>query len=259
MRTVPKEAAVTRHSLPSLAAVGLAAVGLAVVAVACGGGNPTSATGTGGVIVKGQVLGAGAAMGVTASANAPVAAGDTKITVTIAGTNLSTTVSANGTFEIDGVTGGTFTLVFTSNGVEIGRVEITTTASAEVKITVTVTGSTVVVTEIVVEDKGDGTGTSTAACFVAGGKVGQGIELEGRVASGSAQAFGLEVNGERSGVVDVSASSAAYKCNGGGKNALGDSECKATLTTGAKVHVRGTLMTCTATTATATASEVKLQ
>ena len=240
----------------------LTAAAIALLAVACGGGgaSPTSATGTGGVTVKGQVLGAGASAGVTAAANGPVAAGETKITVTIAGTSLSTTVSANGTFEIDGVTGGTFTLVFTSNGVEIGRVQITTTASAEVKITVTVTGTTVVVTEIVVEDKTETTGgATTAACFVAGGKVGQGIELEGRVASGNAQAFGLEVNGERSGVVDVSASSAAYRCNGGGKNALTDAECKATLVTGAKVHVRGTLMTCTATAATATASEVKLQ
>jgi len=67
------------------------------------------------------------------------------------------------------------------------------------------------------------------------------------------------VNGQRAGIVDVSASSAAYKCNGGGKNALTDAQCKATLTTGARVHVRGTLMTCTATAATATASEVKLQ
>jgi hypothetical protein len=248
---------VNRRSLSLLAAV----VVIGVFAVACGGDSPMSATGSGGVNIKGQVLGAGASAGVTATANGPVAAGDSKITVTIAGTNLSTTVSANGSFEIDGVTGGTFTLVFTSNGVEIGRVQITTTASAEVRITVTVTGSTVVVTEIEVDDKtGAGTsGTTTSTCFVAGGRVGQGIELEGRVASGNSQGFGLEVNGERAGIVDVSASSAAYRCNGGGKNALSDTECKATLVPGAKVHVRGTLMTCTATAATATASEVKLQ
>lgn len=247
-----------RRTLPSLAVVLIA-----VVVTACGGGDgPTSATGKGGVNVRGQVLGAGASTGVTAAANGPVAAGDSKITVTIAGTNLSTTVSGNGTFEIVGVEGGTFTLVFTSNGVEIGRVQVTTTASAEVKITVTVTGSTIVVTELVVDDKsGQGTsdGGTTAACFVSGGRVGQGIELEGVVASGNDKAFGLEVNGQRAGIVDVSASSAAYKCNGGGKNALTDAQCKATLTTGARVHVRGTLMTCTATAATATASEVKLQ
>lgn len=244
-----------RRTLPSLAAVLLA-----VLAAACGSGDsPSSASGTGGVNVKGQVLGAGASTGVTAASGPVAAAGGSKITVTVAGTNLTTTVSTNGTFEIDGVTGGTFTLVFTSNGVEIGRVQITTTATAEVKITVTVQGATVVVTELEVEDKTESGGTTTAACGISGGKVGQGIELEGRVASGTDKAFGLEVNGERAGVVDVSASSAAYKCNGGGKNALTDAQCRATLTTGARVHVRGTLLTCSATAATATATEVKIQ
>jgi hypothetical protein len=246
---------VNRRTLPSLAAVLLA-----VLAAACGSGDsPSSASGTGGVNVKGQVLGAGASTGVTAASGPVAAAGDAKITVTIAGTNLTTTVSTNGTFEIDGVTGGTFTLVFTRDGVEIGRVQITTTATAEVKITVTVQGATIVVTELEVEDKTESGGTATAACGISGGKVGQGIELEGRVASGNDKAFGLEVNGERAGIVDVSASSAAYKCNGGGKNALTDAQCRATLTTGARVHVRGTLMTCSATAATATAAEVKIQ
>jgi hypothetical protein len=255
VRKRPKEAAVNCRSLPSLAVVLLA-----VVAAACGGGDsPSSASGTGGVNVKGQVLGAGASTGVTAAASRPVAAGDSKITVTIAGTNLTTTVSTNGTFEIDGVTGGTFTLIFTSNGVEIGRVQITTSATAEVKITVTVQGATIVVTELEVEDKTEGGGTTTAACVVSGGRVGQGIELEGRVASGNDKAFDLEVNGERAGIVTVSASSASYKCNGGGKNALTDAQCRGTLATGARVHVRGTLMTCSATAATATATEVKLQ
>lgn len=244
-----------RRSLPSLAAVLLA-----VVAAACGGSGegPSSASGTGGVNVKGQVLGAGASTGVTAAADQPVAAGDSKVTVTVAGTNLTATVSTNGTFEIDGVTGGTFTLIFTSNGVEIGRVQVTTSATAEVRITVTVQGATIVVTELEVEDKTAGGGT-TAACFVSGGRVGQGIELEGRVATGTDQAFGLEVNGERAGIVDVSASSASYKCNGGGKNALTAAQCRASLSTGARVHVRGTLMTCSATAATVTATEVKLQ
>jgi hypothetical protein len=102
-----------------------------------------------------------------------------------------------------------------ANGVEIGRVQITTSATAEVKITVTVQGATIVVTELEIEDKTAG-GGATAACFVSGGRVGQGIELEGRVATGNDQAFGLEVNGERAGIVDVSASSASYRCNGGG-------------------------------------------
>lgn len=232
-----------------------------VVAAACGGGSPTSSSGTGSVAIQGVVLGSGSASGeLTASAGVKASGGT--ITVTVEGTGITTTVSASGTFELKGVPSGTFTLVFKKDGVEIGRVEITAAEGSEVKITVQVQATTETTTVIVIEikiDDEDGDETSTAAtCIISGGKVGSGIELEGNVVSGSYSAFKMKVNGERgSADVDVSASSASFKCNGGDK--LGDTECKATVKAGAKVHVRGTLMACTTSAAQVTASEVKVQ
>jgi hypothetical protein len=230
------------------------AVLMALVAAACGSSNPASPAEPGAVAIQGVVLGASAAADLHASSNA-WSAGGGKITVTLAGTNLTTTVSASGTFEMN-VPAGTFTLVFQSNGVEIGRVDITAGTGSEVKIVVQVQSSTITVVEIKVETKE--TENETKTCLVSGGKVGQGIELEGNVSAGTFSAFQMAVNGERSsGLVDVSASAASFKCNGS-KNAT-DAECKASVTPGAKVHVRGTLMACTLSAAQVTAAEVKVQ
>lgn len=238
-----------------------------LLAASCGGGSsPSSASGSGAVVVQGVVLGAGAASGsLSASAGEKTASGT--ITVTVEGSGLTTTVSANGTFELEDVPSGTFVLVFKKDGVEMGRVTITAAGGSEVKITVQLQGTTsttIVVVEIKVDDTGDQGGTtpspepSAAACLISGGRVGSGIELEGNVASGTAAAFKLSVDGERAGgLVDVSASAASFKCNGGGKPT--DAECKASLKAGAKVHVRGTLMTCSGTAAAVTASQVTVQ
>ena len=88
--------------------------------------------------------------------------------------------------------------------------------------------------------------------------MGQGIELEGDVSSGTYAAFKMAVNGRASTPVDVNASSASFRCIGGAKAAT-DAECKASVKAGAKVHVRGTLMTCTTSAAQVTAAEVKVQ
>jgi hypothetical protein len=45
----------------------------------------------------------------------------------------------------------------------------------------------------------------------------------------------------------------------GGAKTSSDAECKASVKSGAKVHVSGTLMTCTTSTANVTATEVKVQ
>ena len=68
----------------------------------------------------------------------------------------------------------------------------------------------------------------------------------------------MAVNGRSGTPVDVSASSASFRCIGGAKAAT-DAECKASVKAGAKVHVRGTLMTCTPSAAQVTAVEVKVQ
>jgi hypothetical protein len=233
---------------------------LAVVAAACGGSSPSSPSGSGSVGIQGVVLpGGSASVGLGASAGSKVATSAGQVTVTIEGTGISTSVSANGTFELEGVPAGTFTLIFQKDGLEIGRVVITASDGAEVKIVVQIQVSGVIVVDIKIEGQNgtDSGGTTTATCLISGGKVGSGIELEGDVSSGAYAAFEMAVNGERSsGLVDVKASSASFKCNG---SKADDAECKASVKSGAKVHVRGTLMTCTTTAAQVTATEVMVQ
>jgi len=109
-----------------------------------------------------------------------------------------------------------------------------------------------------VESATPGTTPATSSCALNGGTVGQGIELEGNVLSGSSAAFKLTANGRSSVPVDVTASSASFKCVGSAKTSS-DADCKASVKQGAKVHVRGTLMTCSTSAAQVTATEVKVQ
>jgi hypothetical protein len=239
----------------------LAVLAVLAVAAACGSDSPSSSS-SGSVRVQGVVLGMGSASGEVTASDAVKASGST-VTVTVEGTSVTTTVSANGTFELEGIPSGTFTLVFTKDGVEIGRVAITATEGAEVKIVVQVQSTTIIVIELEVEDRDDeddgGSSTSPSACVISGGRVGSSIELEGTVASGNSSSFTMKVDGERSSA-DVSiltSGSTSFKCNGGAK--LGDAECKATVKSGAKVHVSGQLKTCSSASAQVTAGEVKVQ
>jgi hypothetical protein len=195
-----------------------------------------------------------------------------KITVTVQeDPSLTVTVSGNGTFEIQGVPAGGFTLVFSLNGTTIGQIRITAVAEGTtIKIVVKVADQEVELIEIETEDADEtqtgGTGGNGGSggsgdggaktCMIEGGKVGTHIELEGNVESGGSSQFRLRVNGNRSsGLVDVSASGASYKCNGN----KGNSDCKANLRSGAKVHVRGTLTSCSTSAASVTATEVMIQ
>jgi hypothetical protein len=235
-----------RRTAPWLA---VAAAFLAV-AYACGGGSPSSPTGSasGTVLVHGVVLGSGAGTAPELTAASGSVAASSSITVTVEGTGITTTVSANGTFEFDNVPGGTFTLVFTQGGVEIGRVVITASGGAEVKIVLQVQSSTVVVVNITIDGKGTETGstgtTSPTACpVISGGQVGSGIELEGNVSSlVDATSFKMIVNGGRAdSLVLVDTGGASFKCNGGKPGSV---DCKKSLESGDKVHIRGTLMKC---------------
>jgi hypothetical protein len=229
----------------------------ALMAVACGGESPTGATGSG-VVVQGVVLGDGASVS-AADTRAPQAAQAKKVTVKVEGSTLTVDVNANGTFQLTGIPSGTFTLVFLADGVEVGRVVVTAGDGSEVKIVVQVTAGQLIVVEIKVEDgSGSNTGSNTSSCSVNGGTLGQKIELEGNVESGSSAAFKMSVNGRAGFPIDVSAASASFKCVGGAKTSS-DAECKASVKSGAKVHVSGTLMTCTTSTANVTATEVKVQ
>ena len=235
------------------------AVAAAVIAPACGGGSPSSPSGSGGVAVQGVVLGDGTSF--TASSGAgPSSAQAQKITVTVAGTSITAEVSANGTFELKGIPSGSFTLVFLVDGIKIGEVLISAPEGSEVKLVVQVKNSVLVVVEIKVESGGIAASPSptSSTCWVNGGTVGQGIELEGDVTAGTSVAFKMAVNGRASTPVDVNASSASFRCIGGAK-APTDAECRASIKTLPKVHVSGRLDSCTASAAVVIASEVKIQ
>ena len=228
----------------------------ALVAGGCGSDSPTSSSGGAGVVVEGVVLGGTAS--VSAADVQTSAAAARKVTVKVEGTTLTVDVSANGTFKLEGVPSGTFTLVFLQDGVEIGRVVITAGDDMQVKIVVQVTGSTIVVVELKVEGRDSQKPASSSSCGVNGASLGQGIELEGNVSSGDSSSFKLSVNSRASFPIDVNAASASYQCIGQAKTSS-EAECKAAVKTGAKVHVSGSLASCTATTATVTATEVKVQ
>jgi hypothetical protein len=97
--------------------------------------------------------------------------------------------------------------------------------------------------------------TPGAACMINGGRAGAGIELEGRVASGGVGSFMMTVNGNRASG-EVSVQGGAVRCNGPSVPAA---TCEARLTSGARIHVRGTLSSCTTTAASVAASEVRIQ
>ena len=99
------------------------------------------------------------------------------------------------------------------------------------------------------------------ACLINGGRAGEGIELEGRVASGAYPAFTMTVNGNRaSGPVTVDAASATVQCSpASGPNAPTVAQCQAKVSGSQRIHVRGTLQTCSPTAALVTASRVTVQ
>src|SRR5438132_13116471 len=93
--------------------------------VGCGGGSPTSPSGAGKVVLHGVAVGADGAPTASAGGVTAQAASKDRITVTVQGTSISTTVSANGTFELENVPTSSFTLVFTMNNTVIGTINIT--------------------------------------------------------------------------------------------------------------------------------------
>lgn len=225
---------------------------------ACGGdGSMTSPSGSG-VVLHGVVLGSEA----TASASAEVSAQATsgrRITVTVTeNASLSTNVAANGTFVLQGLPTGSFNLEFATNGAQIGTINITgvqDNTNLNIVVQVTTNSATLVNLDMGVDPQPGG---DPKTCLISGGRSGEKIELEGDVASGSPTAFKMDVNGSRaSKLVDVSASGAQFVCNGDKKGS--SSTCQATVTPGAKIHVRGTLTSCTLDLAQVVATEVKVQ
>lgn len=241
------------------------AVAAAVLLSACGGDGTTSPSGSG-VSLMGTVLSGSGSSGVSAQSTSTASSSAARLVVTVQeNPSLSATVSANGTFTLENLPAGEFTLVFTSGGTVVGSITITGVAGGtEVKIVVQITPDGVILIEIKIEGEigepspnpspsPSSSPTTGGSCMINGGRAGDGIELEGDVASGNNQSFKLSVN-RASGLVSINASGAAYRCVGqSGK------DCKANLKVGAKVHVRGVLTTCSASSALVTATEVKVQ
>ncbi len=118
-------------------------------------------------------------------------------------------------------------------------------------------GQPVLAHEIKLQDADDDGPDVDETCIISGGRVGDGIELEGSVVSGGFASFLMKVQGNRSsGNVQVDAGGASFKCNGSKGTAA---ECQASVKEGAKVHVSGMLLSCDLSSAVAQASRVMVQ
>jgi hypothetical protein len=239
-------------------------VALTALALSACGSSPTSPGAAAGVTLRGVATGSGvglaAANGVQGLSTKTAAGGTSSIVVTVQESpSLTTTISGNGTFELDGLPAGTFTLVFTSNGVTIGTITITSVPNqAEVDLVVQISLTNVVVVTVKVngnDETANQTQTPTKTCLIEGGTVGARIELEGSIAKATGKTFEMSVNGQRAGgTVAVDASGAGFDCAGI------KGTCDATLiATGAKVHVSGNLTSCSLTAAQVKATQVKFQ
>jgi hypothetical protein len=227
--------------------------------VGCGGSSPSAPSTSGrGVVLQGTVL--SGTTGVIAHAGGPSHASGKMVVTVQEKPSISTTVAANGTFELEDLPPGTITLVFTVDGTVVGTVRIDgVAADVEVHIVVQVTADGVILISITIEgpsgpSPSPSPSSSPNACLISGGVAGTNVELEGKVASGTTSLFQLDVQGNRAGkLVDVNASSASWRCVGQ------SGDCKTDFKTGNQVHVRGLLTTCTADVALVNATEVKVQ
>lgn len=234
---------------------------LAMALTACGG-NATSPSGNG-VTLNGIALDlpTSAASGPSARSGATASSTSAVITVTVReDPSLTTTISGNGSFKLEGLPPGTITLDFTSDGVLLGTITISDVPSdAEVSIVVRVSKSGVLVVKVEIDGSDETDDQAEKTCLVNGGKVGSGIQLEGSVSAPTspvgASSFTMAVNGQRSsGLVFVAYSGASFKCAGV------KGTCDETLiATGARVHVSGNLRSCSTTEAVVDATQVKFQ
>lgn len=115
--------------------------------------------------------------------------------------------------------------------------------------------------EIKLQGSSGGNGPGASACMINGGRAGDRIELEGDVVSGNASSFLLRVQGNRaSNPVQVDGGSTSFECTPrSGPNAPTPAQCRASVSSGAKVHVSGVLWSCDASSALVGASTVRVQ
>ncbi len=237
-------------------------VAVTAMALSGCGGNATSPSAVG-VTLNGTALDmpTSAAGGVSALSGASAKAASASITVTVLeDPSLTTTISGNGSFKLEGLPAGTFTLVFSSNGATLGSVTVTSVPSeAVINLVVRISRSDVLVVKLEVNGSDETAEQGAKTCLIAGGTVGAPIELEGSVSSPTSTAgpdsFVMAVNGLRaSGSVDVDYAGSRFDCAGV------KGTCDATLIkTGARVHVSGSLTSCSTTAAVVKATAIKFQ
>lgn len=115
------------------------------VAAACGSESPSSPTapsarsGSNGAVIMGRVTGPSVA---ATTAGSFTTMAESRLTVTIVGTNISTTVNGNGQFTLNGVPPGDVRLRFSGNGVDATIMLAGVTAADRITITVSLNGNT---------------------------------------------------------------------------------------------------------------------
>jgi hypothetical protein len=168
--------------------------------------------------------------------------------------SLQTTVNPGETAVINGLPPGSYTLVFTQNGVTIGTQSIVGVQPGEqIQITVVFDGGSFVMVVVII---GNPTLPPPTPCTVDGQSVGASLTVEGVVVSGNAQAFREDRNGDHvQDLFDVQAASASYICVGRAKRGT----CQSSLQAGSQVHVTGALLGCRGSVVVLNATEVKIQ
>jgi hypothetical protein len=116
--------------------------------VGCGGTSPASPSSGKGAVLRGVVLGDGASA--SSGSVSALSTSNGRITVSVQeNTSINTTVSSNGTFELENIPTGSFTLVFSSSTTVLGTVVVSGVPDdGQVVIVVQVTVVTVIVINI---------------------------------------------------------------------------------------------------------------
>ena len=178
---------------------------LAASTVACGNSSPTGPSGTsGGAVISGRVNVTGSAAA-TVAARLPLAVAvwagagvvprasttSSTVTVTIVGTDVSTTVDGGGNFTLTGVPPGTVQLRFQGQGADATLTISGVEADDRLQITVTLNGNSARLDGREKTSGGNGNGNGNNG----NGNNGNGVDVNGRIASIDDGARTLRVNG----------------------------------------------------------------
>jgi hypothetical protein len=127
--------------------VAVLVLGAALTACGAGPTSPSPALGSNGAVISGSVMGltSGSTAAVRQNSSFMAATASEGLTVTVAGTSISATMSSTNAFVLENVPAGDVTLIFTGPGFD-ARVTLSNVQQSEnIEITVSVEGDTVAV------------------------------------------------------------------------------------------------------------------